>query len=195
VSPADILAAVIPVVEALERLGARYHVGGSVASSALGVARATLDVDLVADLSPGRIGPFVAALEADYYVDEGAVREAVRRRTSFNLIHLATMVKIDVFALKTRPYDLEAFSRMRAGTLGEGPDARELFLASAEDTILNKLEWYEAGGRVADRQWRDVLGVIKVQAAALDRDYLARWAGEIGVRELLERAFAEALGA
>lgn len=194
-SPADILAAVIPVVEALERLGARYHVGGSVASSALGVARATLDVDLVADLSPGRIGPFVAALEADYYVDEGAVREAVRRRTSFNLIHLATMVKIDVFALKTRPYDLEAFSRMRAGTLGEGPDARELFLASAEDTILNKLEWYEAGGRVADRQWRDVLGVIKVQAAALDRDYLARWAGEIGVRELLERAFAEALGA
>lgn len=191
-SRADLLDALLPVVEAFERLRVRHHIGGSVASSALGVARATLDVDLVADLAGSQVSRFVAALEEDYYLDGDAVREAVERRASFNLIHLATMVKVDVFVLKDRPYDIEAFSRMRAEVLEEDEGARAFFLASAEDTILNKLEWYEMGGRVADRQWRDVIGVLKVQWGRLDLDYLRRWARTLGLLDLLERAIGEA---
>jgi len=192
VSPADIIAALTPVVEAFERLRVRYHVGGSIASSALGVARATLDVDVVADLSPGHAGRLVSDLSDAYYVDASAVMDAISRRASFNLIHLATMVKVDIFVLKDRPYDVEAFSRMRTDSLGDGAKEREFFLSSAEDTVLNKLEWYEMGGRVADRQWRDVIGVLKVQAGRLDLDYMRRWARVIGVADLLERAIDDA---
>ena len=188
----DILVALEPVAETFERLSVRYHVGGSVASSAQGVARATLDIDLVADLGESDVSGFVRDLEKEYYLDEQAIRDAVRRRSSFNLIHLETMMKIDVFVLKTRPYDREAFGRMIADTLREGDDARKFYLASPEDTILNKLEWFEMGNRVSQRQWRDVIGVMKVQKDRLDRAYMERWALEIGVLALLNEAFAEA---
>jgi hypothetical protein len=192
VSPADIIAAMTPVVEAFERLGVRYHVGGSVASSAMGVARATLDVDLVADLSPDHVERLVAALSDSYYIEASAVRDAITRRATFNLIHLATMVKVDVFVLGRRPYDIEAFSRMRTDSLGDGDGAREFFLSSPEDTVLNKLEWYETGGRVADRQWRDVQGILKVQSGRLDLEYMRRWAAAIGIARLLEKAIIAA---
>jgi hypothetical protein len=187
----DILAAMRPVVEALERLGVRYHVGGSVASSALGVARSTLDVDLVADLRQDHVDDLVSALELGYYIDGDMIRDAIRRRSCFNVIHLATMLKVDLFVLKQRPYDRLAFSRAAPAVLEEEEGARSYLLASAEDTILNKLEWYEMGGRVSDRQWGDVLGVLRVRGDALDLDYLRRWAEELGIRELFERALAE----
>ncbi|MCP4679802.1 MAG: hypothetical protein GY854_30785 [Deltaproteobacteria bacterium] len=120
------------------------------------------------------------------------VADAIGRRGSFNVIHLATMIKIDVFVLKTREYDKLAFERMIPDTLEEGENARSFFLASPEDTILHKLEWYRAGGEVADRQWRDVLGVLKVQAKALDMDYMRHWAYKIDVDDLLDRAVEEA---
>ena len=188
----DILIALEPVAVTFERLGVRYHVGGSVASSAQGVARATLDIDLVADLGESDVSGFARDLEKEYYLDEQTIRDAVRRRTSFNLIHLETMVKIDVFVLKTRPYDREAFGRMIADTLLEGDDARQFYLATPEDTILHKLEWFEMGNRVSQRQWHDVIGVMKVQGGTLDRVYMERWALEIGVLDLLNEAFAEA---
>ena len=188
----DILIALVPVAETFERLGVRYHVGGSVASSAQGVARATLDIDLVADIGDSDISGFVRDLEKEYYLDEQAIRDAVRRRSGFNLIHLETMMKIDVFVLKTRPYDREAFGRMIADTLQEGDDARKFYLATPEDIILNKLEWFEMGNRVSQRQLHDVIGVMKVQGDTLDRAYMERWALEIGVLDLLNEVFAEA---
>ncbi len=191
-SDIDILAALSNVVDVLDDLGVRYHVGGSVASSAHGIARATLDVDIVADLKRDHARAFAEGLESDYYVDEHIVAEAIGRCGSFNVIHLATMIKIDVFVLKTREYDKRAFERMIPDTLEEGENARLFFLASPEDTILNKLEWYRTGGEVADRQWRDVLGVLKVQAKDLDMDYMRHWAHEIDVDDLLDRAVKEA---
>jgi hypothetical protein len=188
----DILAAMLPVVEALEQVGARYHVGGSVASSAMGIARSTLDVDLVADLRLAQVDGLVSALERDYYIDGDMICDAIHRRSCFNVIHLATMLKVDVFVLKQRPYDLLAFSRAAPAALEEEPGARSYMLASPEDTILNKLEWYELGGRVSDRQWGDVLGVLRVRGEVLDLAYLRRWATEIGVAALLERALVEA---
>lgn len=149
----DLLVALDPVLDALRALHVRCHVGGSVASSAQGVARATLDVDIVADLLLPHVRPLVDALRDACYIDEEAVRDAVRRRASFNVIHLATMLEIDVFVRKDTPYDRQAFERMVPDTLGDGPLARELFLSSPEDTILNKLDGYRLGEGVSERQW------------------------------------------
>lgn len=195
-STPDILAALTPVVDAFERLGIAYHIGGSVASSAYGFARATLDVDLVADVQVAHVQPLVALLQEAYYIDREMVQEAIRHRSSFNVIHLDTMIKVDVFILKPQPYHQEAFRRARrdtlVDTLVEEEPAREFYLASPEDVILNKLDWFRLGGGVSDRQWNDVLGVLKVQASSLDLVYLRRWAAELGLTGLLDRAFNEA---
>src|SRR5438132_8240083 len=103
----EILAALAPIVEALEELGVAYHIGGSVASSVYGFIRATIDADLVADLRLEHVRPLVKQLEAKYYIDADAVRDAIRRRSSFNAIHLDTMLKFTVFIPKTRPFDQE----------------------------------------------------------------------------------------
>lgn len=188
----DLDAALGPVVDALERGGARYRIGGSVASSVLGVPRSTLDVDLVTDLAPAAVGGFVAALEPDYYVDEDAVRDAVRRHATFNLIHLPTMLKIDVFIVRTEPFDRVSFGRHVDRALTDAADSRVYVFRSAEDVILRKLEWYRLGGGTSERQWNDVLGVLKIQRTGLDRAYLERWAKELRVDDLLAQAIAEA---
>ena len=110
----DLLAALTPVVDVLDRLRVAYQLGGSVASSVHGMARATMDVDLVADLAPEHVDDLVATLESEYYVDGDMIREALRDRGAFNLIHQDSMLKVDVFIPKERPYDLEALSRRRA---------------------------------------------------------------------------------
>jgi hypothetical protein len=191
VSPSAIRQALEPVIDAFEALGISYHIGGSVASSAYGIARATLDVDIVADLREQHVRDLVGRLQGQYYIDEERVREAVRHRSSFNAIHLESMLKVDVFVLKGRPYDQIAFSRARKDTIEESENLRQFFLASPEDLILNKLEWYRQGGEVSERQWNDVVGVLKVQQQALDFKYLQHWAAELGLTALLRRALCE----
>ncbi|MHC4847144.1 MAG: hypothetical protein ACYTEG_01680 [Planctomycetota bacterium] len=187
----DLFAALIPVVDAFEKLQVAYLVGGSVASSAHGMGRATMDVDLVADLRDEHVDRLVATLAGSYYVDAEMIREALRDRSSFNLIHNDSMFKVDVFIPKGRPYDREALARRSLDRLDESPDSREVFLASPEDVILAKLEWYDRGDRTSERQWGDILGILRVQADALDTAYLRRWADELGLRELLDRAQEE----
>jgi hypothetical protein len=187
---AEILAAITPVVEAFEELGVAYHIGGSVASSAYGILRATFDADLVADLRLEHVRPLVKQLEPEYYIDADAVRDAIRRRGSFNAIHLDTMLKVDVFIPKTRAFDQEELRRTRQELLVEG--TRPFYMASPEGTILNKLEWYRMGGEVSDRQWNDILGVLKVKGTTLDMAYMQRWAKALQVTDLLERALVEA---
>ena len=186
----DILAATTPVVEALEQLEVPYHIGGSVASSLNGIPRLTIDVDLVTNLKLEHVRPLVRLLEAEYYIDEDAVRDAVKHRSSFNVIHLGSILKIDVFVAKSRVFDQEEFRRVQLKML-EGSD-RPFYVASPEGTILNKLEWYRMGGEVSDRQWNDILGVLKVQGANLDMAYLQRWAVALKVSDLLERALVDA---
>ena len=182
--------AITPVVEALENLGVNYHIGGSVASSIYGIIRATIDADLVANLELKHVRPLVKLLEADYYIDEDSVRDAVKRRGSFNAIYLDTMLKVDVFIPKSRLFDQEELRRIQLQPLIEG--FRPFYVASPEGTILNKLEWYRMGGEVSDRQWNDILGVLKVQGANLDMAYLQRWAVALKVSDLLERALVDA---
>jgi hypothetical protein len=188
----DLLDALGPVVDALEALRVPYYVGGSLASSAHGVPRASIDADVIADLAPEHAAALASVLRGAYYLSEDRIRAAVEARRSFNLIHLQTMFKVDVFVAKRRPFDRQAFERVRREVLDDSPGAREFFVASPEDTILAKLEWFRAGGEASDRQWTDVVGVLKTGGRALDRAHLARWAPLIGVEDLLERAVREA---
>jgi len=184
------LAVTFTVIDVLDALGIPYLLGGAFASSAQGAARATLDADLVADLRPEHVAPFVAALRDAFYLDPDTVRSAVLNRGSFNLIHLQTMFKVDVFVHKGRPFDRAQFERRRATQLSVDPP-RTAYLSSPEDTVLAKLVWYRLGDEVSDRQWRDILSVLRVQAGRLDVPYLRRWAEELAVSDLLARALTQ----
>jgi len=188
---ADVLAALKPVVIAFEQLNVAYLIGGSLASSVYGVARSTLDADLMADLLPEQINILVTLLQADYYLSEPAIREALTRRSSFNLIHLDTMIKIDIFIPKGEPFDRSTLQRIQTATLDKD-DPRPFQMASPEDIVLLKLQWYKLGGSESNKQWRDIVGVLRVQANEIDLNYLQLWAETLTVVELLEKALVDA---
>ncbi len=191
--PDEPIAVTLLVIDALESLGAPYLIGGSLASAVHGVPRTTMDADIVAELRPEDAGPLARALGSAFYADVQAIRNAIEQQSSFNVIHLETMFKVDVFVRgsKKRPFDQVQFERRTLHVLSIEPE-RTAYVASAEDTILAKLEWYRLGGQVSERQWRDVQGVLKVQADRLDMAYLRRWAAQLNVADLLERALQEA---
>jgi hypothetical protein len=178
------------VVEIFERLRIPYLICGSMASALYGVARSTLDADIVADIQQEQVGALVTALGSDFYADDEMMRGAIQHRSSFNLIHLQTLFKVDVFIRKERPFDQIQFERRIEQVLVANPE-QKAFMTTAEDIILAKLEWFHLGGEVSDRQWRDILGVLKVQAGRLDLDYMRKWAVELNVADLLQRAIRE----
>jgi hypothetical protein len=189
--PNEPIAVTLLVIDAMDALGVPYLIGGSLASAVHGVLRATLDTDLVADLRLEHAEPLARALGGTFYVDAESIREAVLHQRSFNVIHLETMFKIDVFVVKKRPFHHSQMERRLAQVIATDPD-RTAYVATAEDTILAKLEWYRLGGDVSEQQWRDVLGVMKVQADRLDLAYLRQWAAQLNISDLLERAIKEA---
>jgi hypothetical protein len=180
------------VIDVLESLGVAHFVGGSLASSAHGVPRASIDADVIADLAPEHVAELVSRLQSRYYLDETRVRDAVASRRSFNLIHLDTMFKIDVFTSKGRPFDVEALRRARPQPLEDTADPRAFRVATPEDTILAKLEWFRSGGETSERQWADIMGIIRTGGSAIDIAYLRRWAPRVGVDDLLDRVLREA---
>ncbi len=190
-TPPDPVALALILARILERLGIRYCIGGSVASSVYGEVRTTLDVDVVAELDTAHVDALVAAVESDFYVAREAIERAVRERSSFNLIHEETLVKADIYVSPDDPTHREQLARTRRVAL-RSEAGSEVGLASPEDVVIHKLRWYEMGGRISDRQWRDVLGVLKVQGASLDFEYLKRAAAALGLSELLVVARSEA---
>jgi hypothetical protein len=171
-----------------ENLRVRWHVGGSVASSILGVPRTTVDIDLVADLRQHHVKPLVAALLPTYYVDEDTVQWAVSTRRSFNAIHEASAIKVDVFCARDDDLGREELDRQLVLELRGHP----VPIASAEDIILEKLSWYrQAGG--SERQWGDAKGVVDVRGDTLDLTYLRRHAAQLGLTSLLEALVTGAL--
>ncbi len=177
--------------DALDVLHVPYCIGGSIASTHYGIARFTQDIDLVADLRPEHAAPLASLLDKQFYLDLDTMRHEINRRGSFNLIHFATGIKVDIFVSKDRPFEKSQFARRQPVDLGLDPP-RSLSFASLEDTILAKLEWYRQGGEISDRQWADVQAVLKRQRDRLDRVYLRQWAAELGVADLLERALTDA---
>jgi hypothetical protein len=181
----------LKVTGVLERLGVPYLIGGSLASALYGMVRTTQDADIVAEMRREHLSSFVDALRDEFYIDEEMIADAIQRHSSFNIIHRETMFKVDVFVPRPRPFLQSQLARAQKQTFVFEREVSANF-ASPEDTILSKLEWYRLGGEVSERQWRDVLGVLKTRAGELDLDYLRRWANELNVSDLLERALKEA---
>ncbi len=180
------IAVTLHVTEILENLGIAYVIGGSMASTAHGRIRTTMDVDIVADLQPIHVDPLVEAVKNAFYIDSESAHNAIKRRSSFNLIHLETMFKVDMFIPKNRPFDRQQLARREKQRIGTEPD-QTAYIATAEDIILAKLDWYRLGGEVSERQWRDIQGILDVRGDRLDRDYLRHWAGILQVADLLEK--------
>jgi hypothetical protein len=183
----DVIDVALQVAEALESVGATYFVGGSLASSLHGEPRATNDIDFVIDIALGKVGALAAALGDDFEVDVDTLGDAVMHGRSANVFYLPLAMKIDFFGHAHGPYDDAEFLRRRAIPVR---DDRTLVVKSAEDTILRKLLWFREGGEVSDRQWRDILGVLRAQQGNLDEAYLREWAKRLGVAGLLDRARA-----
>jgi len=186
----DFLLALEPVIRALENLGIPYYIGGSVASSAFGAVRATMDVDVIVRFPPDAVARFVAQLGDHYYVDADAIVEAIRLGRFSNLIHLTTALKIDLFCVKSSPYQDLTFTRVQHLALGSRKQDVTFAFASPEDVILSKLMWFEQGERQASQQWRDVIGILRVQQN-IDVPYMQSWSALLGVGELLGQVLEE----
>jgi hypothetical protein len=185
--PADPIAVALSVTHALDRLGVVHTIGGSIASSFAGEPRSTVDIDIVAALDESHVATLTDALSADFYIDESALRRAVRERTSANFIHHATQLKVDLFVAGGTALDEQQLNRRQQITVGPG---RTIHVHPPEDILLQKLRWYRKGGEVSDRQWRDVVAIVRVQGDRLDRHYLSTNAPTLGVADLLERALS-----
>jgi hypothetical protein len=177
------------VADAFDQLGIRYCIGGSIASGIHGEYRSTNDADFVADILPEHIASLVRTLKGEFYIDPDMMRGALRVRGSFNLIHLHTAYKVDVYVPKNRLFDRVEIERSQLqpipladGVVWQAP------VASAEDTVLAKLDWYRQGGEASDRQWRDIIYILRLREAELDMAYLRQGAAWLGVTDLLERA-------
>lgn len=187
-APIDPIATALLVVRHLDAMQIPHTIGGSIASSFAGEPRSTVDIDIVVALEERHVEALVAALSAEFYVDADALRRAIRTRSSANLIHQATQLKVDLFVAGGTPLDARQIARRLAVDLGDG---RRLHVHPPEDILLQKLRWYRRGGEVSDRQWRDISAIVRVQGGRLDRDYLREGAGILGVTDLLDLALAE----
>jgi len=189
--PNEPLEVTLKVTRVLEKLGIPYFVSGSLASTLYGMVRSTQDADIVAEMRQSQVHQFASALLEEFYLDEEMIDESIKYNKSFNLIHKESIFKVDVFIPLQSDYLRSQFSRARIHTFDFAEGAVAKF-ASPEDTILSKLRWFRSGGEASERQWRDILGVLKANSGMIDLDYLNNWAGDLKVADLLEKAMKEA---
>ena len=175
------------VLAALDRAEIPFVVGGSIASGIHGVPRQTNDVDILIQPTRTQLKQLVELLDREFYVDLETAVDAVKSGRSFNAIHRHDAVKFDFFpalsAFEQREISRTVWSKAIEGL--------EFPVASAEDTILAKLVWFRRGGEVSDRQWHDILGILKIQGSRLDQAYLSEWSRQLQVDDLLVKAQAQ----
>ena len=178
------------VTTTLEQKGIIYALVGSFASSFHGMYRFTADIDLLADIKTEQVRPLFEALQESFYVDEHTIRDAVTQSRSFNAIHFDSVFKVDIFVAGSNEFAIVQLNRRVSRRLS--PDKDEtVYVATAEDTVLAKLQWYRAGNETSNTQWNDVLGILATSRKSLDFTYLETWASRLGLTDLLQRAFAE----
>ena len=182
----DLIDALEPVVAIFRELGIQHFVGGSIASSFHGATRSTMDVDVVCDMTEAQVPAFLSSFSRDFYVSPTAVQHAVQSKSSFNLIHLPTSFKVDVFISRGRPFDNDSMRRATRETIGL-TKTLEVPIATAEDSIISKLEWYRLTNETSERQWSDVTRLIRLMGEDADIAYLRQAADEVGVGDLLKR--------
>lgn len=188
--PRELSVALSAVAGALDALEVDWAIGGSLASAAHGEPRATNDVDIIALLDEAAARKLTALLGAEFYADPDTAVEAVRTCGSFNLIDQRSFLKIDIFVPSPGPLGAGQLDRRRF--LGVLPDLDPVPILGPEDVVLQKLRWYALGGEVSDRQWRDIVSVLKHGGSELDRAYLDEVAGPAGLAHLLDRALRDA---
>lgn len=186
----DPIAVTSKVAAVLEKLSVPYFVGGSLASALYGMVRTTHDADIIAKLELEQLPFFVSSLEAEFYIDEEMIRDAVRRRSSFNIIHRESTFKVDIFIPQPSPFQQSQMARAQKTNFSKEPEINIRF-ATPEDIILAKLDWYRMGGEVSERQWLDIRGVLMTRQNELDLDYLRYWSEELQLSQLLDRALRE----
>ncbi len=177
--------------DALESIGIDYVIGGSIASSLYGKVRFTQDVDMTVEPFEGKADEFFRLVRSDFYISWDAMQQALRQRNSFNVVHLESAFKIDVFIRKDTEFERQLLTRRKFVKLSER-SKKAFSVVSAEDIILLKLRWYQQGGCSSERQWEDILSVLEVQTDGLDFEYLKKWSAILGVSELLGKAVSEA---
>jgi len=182
----DPIGIALRVARALTAVGADYFLGGSLASSLQGEPRSTNDIDFVIALTLDKVSALRDELGPDFELDTDKLREALRHATCASGFYLPSVTKIDFFGCGQEPFDESEFSRRRLVAVNAAGD--ELFVKTPEDTVLRKLLWYRQGGEVSDKQWRDVVSVLRVSGPLLHVEYLDRWAAKLGLTNLLERA-------
>ncbi|MGH3451883.1 MAG: hypothetical protein ACRDQW_14430 [Haloechinothrix sp.] len=175
-------AALRRVVSALDDADLPYMLVGSFASTLHGAPRTTQDIDLVIDPTHESLSRFVAALDLSTVYVGPDPHEALDRRDQFNVVDTSSGWKIDLVIRKDRAFGRNEFARrMKTNLLG-----MSVWVATAEDTVLSKLEWAAMSG--SDRQADDAATVLAVRGEAIDDEYLDRWAAVLGVGEQLDRA-------
>jgi hypothetical protein len=179
---------VVRIGRLLDSLGVPWVLGGSLASSIVGEPRSTMDIDVAVALDPAVVGDLIAAVAEEYYVSEDMVRDAVARHSSFNLIHFATGMKVDVFPLSDDPLDVRQLERRERVDVAPGV---AIWVGAPDDQVLRKLCWFRLGGEVSERQWRDVVSILLVQGSRVDHQQLLADSGPLGVADLVERALAD----
>lgn len=182
---------VVAVGSVLDSLGIAWVLGGSLASSIVGEPRSTMDIDIAVRMEAERVVDFVDAVRDNYYVDESMVMDAVLRSASFNLIHSRTGMKIDLFALGDDVLDVRQLTRRESVEVDVGVS---IWVGAADDQVLRKLRWFRMGGEVSERQWRDVVAILRVQGPRILVPDLMAAAGPLGLADLVERAVADAIG-
>ncbi len=180
------------IAAVFDQLGITYFIGGSFASTIHGLPRATRDVDFIADFKAEHVVPFVAALEAEFYLDAKTIRAAITQQRSFNVIHLDTMFKADVFMLDGSKWANNQLRRRELKPISSEGVSHVVWTCTAEDIVLQKLLWFEKGGKVSRQQWDDIMGVLKVNSSSLDFEYLQQWGAELSIASLLQEALTEA---
>jgi hypothetical protein len=172
----------------LEQLDINYAIGGSIASSVYGKVRFTEDVDITVEPFDEQADNFFELLKSEYYISKEALYQALRQHSSFNVIHIKSAFKIDVFIRKDTNFEKQLILRRRVLKLSNSLE-KSFSIISPEDIILLKLQWYRDSGR-SERQWDDVLGVLAIQET-LDFEYLKKWSAILQINDLLEKALSQ----
>lgn len=186
----DPISLALRVAAILEQHDISYALGGSLASSMFGEPRGTIDIDMAVRLEHQQFGDLVDTLGIEFYVPAEAARRAVEEGTSFNLIDEAGL-KVDLFVLGNNPLDRRQIEHRQRIRVQDDPP-QHLWVTAPAEQVLRKLEWYQAGGRVSERQWRDVVGILRAQGTTLDRADLTQAAASMGLGTLLDAALKDA---
>lgn len=189
-STADLLDAIVPLSATFEEAEIPYYIQGTVANSLYGMQRATFAVDFVVDLYLEHIDNLQQQLKPFYAIDTQIMRDAVYSQTYFEIVHIESLIKINVLLSQKLDFEKQAHNRIKRHRLLE--NSPSVYVASPEDSVLTQLRIYRVEGETADDLWNEILGVLKVQGTSLDFAYLEQWAQKLKIADLLRKGYVDA---